>query len=104
MSRVLSSGGSTLPTRNRTAVNRGCSSTERSPRVQGCGHPYPKRRGCRLPARAPIGEHRVMKKELAYRENDGITVTLLWHTATDRLSVSVLDWRTGEAFDIAADA
>jgi hypothetical protein len=45
-----------------------------------------------------------MKKELAYRENDGITVTLLWHTATDRLSVSVLDWRTGEAFDIAADA
>jgi hypothetical protein len=45
-----------------------------------------------------------MEKELAQRENDGISVTLTWHTETDRLTVSVRDWRTGEAFDLPAGA
>ena len=45
-----------------------------------------------------------MEKELAQRENDGISVTLLWHTETDRLTVSVRDLRTGEAFELAAGA
>ena len=45
-----------------------------------------------------------MEKELAQRENDGISVTLLWHTETDRLTVSVRDSRTGEAFELAAGA
>ena len=43
-----------------------------------------------------------METELAQRENDGIAVTLLWHSATDRLTVTVRDWRTGEAFDLDA--
>jgi hypothetical protein len=45
-----------------------------------------------------------MKKELAQRETDGITVALLWDTRTDRLTVSVHDSRTGDAFDVPADA
>jgi hypothetical protein len=45
-----------------------------------------------------------METELAQRENDGIAVTLLWHSTTDRLTVTVRDWRTGEAFDLDAEA
>ena len=45
-----------------------------------------------------------METELAQRENDGIAVTLLWHSLTDRLTVAVRDWRTGEAFDLDAEA
>jgi len=45
-----------------------------------------------------------METELAQRENDGIAVTLLWHAATDRLTVTVRDWRTGKAFDLEAQA
>ncbi len=44
-----------------------------------------------------------METELAQRENDGIAVTLLWHTVTDRLTVAVRDRRTGEAFDLDAE-
>jgi hypothetical protein len=43
-----------------------------------------------------------METELAQRENDGISVTLLWHSATGKLTVSVCDRRTGEAFDLSA--
>jgi hypothetical protein len=43
-----------------------------------------------------------METELAHRENDGISVALLWHRLTDRLTVTVRDWRTGEAFDLDA--
>jgi hypothetical protein len=43
-----------------------------------------------------------MEKELAHRENDGIAVTLLWHSGTNRLSVSVYDWRNGEWFELEA--
>jgi hypothetical protein len=45
-----------------------------------------------------------METELAYRETDGIAVTLLWHSGTGRLTVTVRDRRTGEAFDLAAPA
>ena len=45
-----------------------------------------------------------METELAHREHDGITVTLLWHTESDRLTVVVRDWRTGEAYDLDAQA
>ena len=45
-----------------------------------------------------------METELAQRENDGIAVTLLWHTESDRLTVTVRDRRTGEAFDLEASA
>ena len=45
-----------------------------------------------------------MRKELAQRENDGISVTLFWHTGSSRLTVSVRDERTGEAFDLPAEA
>jgi hypothetical protein len=42
-----------------------------------------------------------MPKELDYRENDGIAVTLWWH-GSNRLSVSVHDWRTGDWFEVDA--
>jgi len=45
-----------------------------------------------------------MEMELAQRENDGITVTLLWHTETGRLTVTLRDRRTGEALDLDAGA
>jgi hypothetical protein len=47
---------------------------------------------------------RGMETELAQRETDGIAVTLLWHSGTDRLTVTVRDRRTGEAFDLPAQA
>jgi hypothetical protein len=45
-----------------------------------------------------------MDKELAYRENNGIAVTLFWHSGTNRLSVVVHDWRNGDWFELAARA
>jgi hypothetical protein len=45
-----------------------------------------------------------MEKELAQRENDGITIILVWDTETDRLGVSVVDRRAGEAFTLPVDA
>lgn len=42
-------------------------------------------------------------RELAHRINDGIEVTLLWHGG-DRLSVHVVDARTGVDFDMPAPA
>jgi hypothetical protein len=45
-----------------------------------------------------------METELAYREHDGIAVTLLWRRGTRQLTVTVRDRRTGEAFDLAAHA
>jgi hypothetical protein len=45
-----------------------------------------------------------METELAQRENDGIAVTLVWHSGTDRLTVKVRDQRNGDSFDLAAHA
>jgi hypothetical protein len=44
-----------------------------------------------------------MAHELAHRENDGIAVTLWWYAGTNRLSVAVHDWRTGDWFELQAD-
>lgn len=41
-------------------------------------------------------------RELAYRESDGIEVTLHWSTRANRLTVSVFDGRTGEFFELEA--
>jgi hypothetical protein len=38
-------------------------------------------------------------RELAYRVNDGIHVTLLWHPTDDSVSISVDDRRTGQRFE-----
>jgi hypothetical protein len=43
-----------------------------------------------------------METELAQRDSNGISVTLLWHSTTGKLTVSVCDRRTGEAFDLSA--
>ena len=45
-----------------------------------------------------------MQKELAYRENDGVAVTLSWNKTTNGLSVAVHDWRTDAAFELVVDA
>lgn len=39
-------------------------------------------------------------RELATREGDGLQVSLLWSKSADRVKVSVLDERLGEAFDL----
>ena len=43
-------------------------------------------------------------KELAYRENDGVEVALFWQPAGDRLHVSVRDMKTGDVFQLRAEA
>jgi len=45
-----------------------------------------------------------METELAQRESNGISGTLLWHSVTQRLTVAVRDVRTGDAFDLDAEA
>jgi hypothetical protein len=46
---------------------------------------------------AEVGQSRV---ELAVREQSGVAVTLHWVRATDVLFVSVVDRRSGEAFEL----
>lgn len=41
-------------------------------------------------------------RELAYRESDGVEVTLLWDDRHDTLIVSVLDTRTGAFLTLEA--
>ncbi len=43
-------------------------------------------------------------RELDRRRNDGIEVTLLWNSHTDRVSVAVNDERSGEAFEFEVDS
>ena len=38
--------------------------------------------------------------ELAFRESDGLAVSLLWNAATNRVKVAVDDTRLDEQFDI----
>jgi hypothetical protein len=40
------------------------------------------------------------RRELAHRRNDGLDVRLLWEPHTDRLSVSLMDARTGDGFEV----
>lgn len=41
-------------------------------------------------------------RELAYRESDGLEVTLLWDEHRDELTVSVFDTKTGDFFAVEA--
>lgn len=43
-----------------------------------------------------------MKKELAFRESNGVAVTLYWHRGTDRVSVTVYDACVDELFELDA--
>ena len=40
-------------------------------------------------------------EELAYRENDGIEVSLLWNRASDSVTVFVSDTKSGDTFELA---
>ncbi len=42
-----------------------------------------------------------MIHELAYRENDGIEIALLWNAAENRVVVRVADARAGGCFEVA---
>ena len=41
-----------------------------------------------------------MTKELAHRQNDGIEVTLLWHSDDDSVVVSIHDAKSDYAFQV----
>jgi hypothetical protein len=41
-------------------------------------------------------------RELAYRENDGLRVKLFWDEHHDRLTVAVVDRKTGVSFELEA--
>ena len=43
-------------------------------------------------------------RELAHRRNDGLDIRLLWDPATDRVSVSLQDGKTGEGFEVEVGA
>jgi hypothetical protein len=45
-----------------------------------------------------------MKKELAFRESNGIAVTLYWHSDTNRVSATVYDASSDELFELDAGA
>jgi hypothetical protein len=42
-------------------------------------------------------------RELALREADGVEVTLLWHPASDVVSVMVVDSKSGDLFELVLD-
>jgi hypothetical protein len=39
-------------------------------------------------------------RELAHRRNDGLDVRLLWDSATNQVTVSLHDGKTGDGFEI----
>lgn len=43
------------------------------------------------------------KRELAYRENDGLAISLLWNPADDALTVTVLDGHSGETLEVPVE-
>jgi hypothetical protein len=44
-----------------------------------------------------------MKKELAFRESNGVAVTLYWHSGPNHVSVTVYDAGSDELFELDAD-
>jgi hypothetical protein len=42
-------------------------------------------------------------RELAYREADGVEVTLLWHPVGDFVTVTVVDSRGGDRFELVLE-
>ena len=49
-------------------------------------------------------ESKPVLRELDHRSSDGISVTLLWNTQTNQVSVSVLEERHGVAIEFAVRA
>jgi hypothetical protein len=43
-----------------------------------------------------------MKQELAFRESNGVAVTVYWHSGTNRVSVTVFDACNDELFELDA--
>ena len=43
------------------------------------------------------------RRELAHRINDGIEVTLFWSKPSNRVTITVLDSRSDEAFELEVD-
>jgi hypothetical protein len=43
-------------------------------------------------------------QELAQRANDGVEIRLLWNRGDGRLTITVVDSRTGESFDLVAES
>ncbi len=43
------------------------------------------------------------KRELAYRENGGLAVSLLWDPADDTLTVTVFQRRSGETLEVPVE-
>jgi len=43
------------------------------------------------------------RRELAHRSSDGIEVTLFWTKRSNRVTIAVLDTRSGEALEFEAD-
>jgi len=43
------------------------------------------------------------RRELAHRQNDGIDITLFWNAGTSRVTIQVLDSRSGEALEFEVD-
>jgi hypothetical protein len=52
---------------------------------------------------ADTEEKQQRARELAHRVTDGLEVLLFWHEATNELTVSVSDERTGAYFELAAE-
>jgi hypothetical protein len=66
--------------------------------------------GGHIPTERPVrepssqsNEEDVMKKELAFRESNGVAVTLYWHSDTNDVSVTVYDAASDELFELDAD-
>jgi carotenoid cleavage dioxygenase-like enzyme len=47
-----------------------------------------------------MNETLTIPRELDHRESDGVSVTLLWHEGTNRVTIHVVDSETGEELDI----
>jgi hypothetical protein len=45
-----------------------------------------------------------MPRELDFRSNDGVEVALLWHEATNRLTVSVHDLKADDVFEFEVES
>jgi hypothetical protein len=43
------------------------------------------------------------RRELAYRTSDGIDVRLFWSKPTDRVTIAVLDTRSGEVLEFEVE-
>jgi len=56
-----------------------------------------------LSTSVPIPTDTTQWKELAIREGDGLTVSLLWNPATDAVKVTVADSRLEHAFELHVD-